>query len=588
MAFSFECPHCSQTLEADVEFCGSTCNCPSCGLLFVVPEAGATPSGAAVGNSSATGGDALFLELEAEKSEVLRLKEELSEAARQMAVFEEELAQERRSALELGLNGEATAKVAATELAKLGAELKKASQAKADFEKAAAEEAARAKARISQLEKDCEIALKRAEQTDAGTKALSLEVDRLARELRDKERAFAEISQKSDRELLQVDKERDAAVLRSQELEREQGLLRAKVEELSKKVVAEIGSQSREPNMGLERLLETRELELKKLTEQLALATEANRALSDVSGVPGAGGQGQFPGGRVPILFLTLAAGLVAGVSISKLVAPQAPASKPVPGMNQVAASVSEAPLPKHSKEGTVASAAAKETENAGTKAGAEAAGTISPASGVSGVVPSVTTLQAGSVGIGSGMPGRLPDSFLGIRFGASTAELAGRGQWQETAGKRYRKAELLGAQVEAVLNSDEEGRLIMGSYVRIVDRQPGVLGPFLEWAVNSQDAVSSLYGEPSSIHQVEDAADAAEVTKKIASGEDYYEAVWEREGEDTLINLSIRLFMEKKVIFRLEYRSRELAAAFAQRQAPKADATPEKGTDKQEEQPAK
>lgn len=577
MAFSFECPHCSQAFEADVEFCGSTCNCPNCGLLFVVPAVGAAVSG----------GDA-SLELEAGKEEILRLKDELLEAVHQRAVFEEELAQERRSALERGLQGEALAQVTASELAQLRAEFEKTCVAKAEFEKAAAEESARAKARISQLERDCEIALKRAEQTDAGTKSLALEVDRLARELSDKERAFNESNQKADRQLLEADKERDAAVLRSEELEREQGILRAKVEELSKKVVAEIGSQPKESNLGLERLLEARELELKKLSEQLAHATEANRALHDVSGAAGMGGEGRFFGKGAPVLFLTLAAGIVAGVSFSRLVAPSTSFSIPVSGVDPVESLVSEASSSKHSKEGGVDSGAAKETENVGTKSGSEGGGTMSAASGVSAIGASAPALQAGSVGFGSGMPGRLPDSFLGIRFGASTSELAGRGQWQETAGKRYRKAELFGVPVEAVLNSDEEGRLIMGSYVRVVDRHPSAVAPFLEWAVNSQDAVSALYGEPSNIHQVEDAADAAGVTKKIASGEDFYEAVWEREGEDTLINLSIRLFMEQKVIFRLEYRSRELAAAFAQRQAAKADATPEKATAKPEEQPPK
>ena len=512
------------------------------------------------------------------------------EAVRQRGGLEEALAQERQSALERELRGEATAQVTATELAQLRAEFENAIVAKTDLEKAAVEESARARARISQLERDCEIALKRAEQTDAGTKSLALEVDRLARELSEKERAFTENSQKAESELRQTDKARDAAVLRSHELELEQGLLRAKVEELSKKVVAEIGSQSTESNLGLERLLETRELELKKLSEQLALAKEANRALNEASGVTVSGEGGQFFGKRLPILFLTLAAGLVAGVSLSRLVAPTPSVSLPSYGVDSMGATVSEASSPKHSREGSVASASgsAKETENAGTKAGSEVSSTMSPASGVSAIGASAPTLHSGSVGFGSGMPGRLPDSFLGIRFGASTSELAGRGQWQETAGKRYRKAELLGAQVEAVLNSDEEGRLIMGSYVRIVDRQPAAVAPFLEWAVNSQDAVSSLYGEPSSLHQVEDAVDAAGVTQKIASGEDFYEAVWERDGEDTLVNLSIRLFMEKKVIFRLEYRSRELTTAFAQRQAAKADAAPEKGSEKPEEQPPK
>ncbi|MCX8510624.1 MAG: hypothetical protein ORN83_02605, partial [Chthoniobacteraceae bacterium] len=38
MAFLFDCPHCTQSFEAELDLCGSTCNCPSCGQLFLVPE----------------------------------------------------------------------------------------------------------------------------------------------------------------------------------------------------------------------------------------------------------------------------------------------------------------------------------------------------------------------------------------------------------------------------------------------------------------------------------------------------------------------------------------------------------------------
>ena len=111
-----------------------------------------------------------------------------------------------------------------------------------------------------------------------------------------------------------------------------------------------------------------------------------------------------------------------------------------------------------------------------------------------------------------------------------------------------------------------------MGSYVRITGRQADTLSPFLEWAVNAQDAVSALYGEPSRIHQIEGATVPLDVVQKIASGEDFYEASWERDGEDTWLNLSIRVFYERSVVFRLEYRSRDLTAAFVARQTAKAE----------------
>lgn len=558
MAFSFACPHCSQSFEADLEFCGSTCNCPSCGLLFVVPEMGA---------AAPAGGEAPRAQLEASKLEIQKLKNELLAASRQVGLLEEDLS-------------------------RLRIEAQNASAAKAGLEKMAGQESARGKARVMELERELQIALKRADQTDAGTKSLTQELDRLAREWSDKEGSFKESLRKLELDLLQSDKERDAAVLINDDLEREQALLRAKVEELSKKVVAQIGAPSNVADLGLERLLETREQELKTLGEKLVLSTEANRVMSEASATPVSGWLSAALSNRGPVLFFTLALGLVAGVFISRLVSPSAPEASPITRAESPRLQISETPAPKEVRDGPTSPSPTREPESAALKNASEGPPAPPSTAAAPAIGSPLSTVQAGSIGFGSGMPGRLPDGFLGIRFGASTAELAGRGQWQEVAGKRYRKAELLGAQVEAVLNTDEEGRLIMGSYVRLVDRQPAAVAPFLEWAVNSQDAVSALYGEPSSIHQVEDAGDAAGVVKKIASGEDFYEAVWEREGEDTLMNLSIRLFKEQKVIFRLEYRSRELAAAFAQRQAAKADAppenAPEKAPDKPEEQAPK
>jgi hypothetical protein len=167
-------------------------------------------------------------------------------------------------------------------------------------------------------------------------------------------------------------------------------------------------------------------------------------------------------------------------------------------------------------------------------------------------------------------MPSQLPDQFLGIRFGTELSEVTGIAQWKETAGKRHRKAELLGSEVEAVLTADVQNRLIMGSYVRVASRQPEALTPFLEWAVNVQDAVSALYGEPIRVHSVEGATEAGEVVRKIAAGEDFYQATWERESEDGMIDLSIRVFNERSVVFRMEYRARKLYTGFVEAQASK------------------
>jgi hypothetical protein len=181
---------------------------------------------------------------------------------------------------------------------------------------------------------------------------------------------------------------------------------------------------------------------------------------------------------------------------------------------------------------------------------------------------PNPITATGGSLASNrAGMPAHLPDQFLGIRFGTELAQVSGIAQWKETAGKRHRKAELLGSEVEAVLTADTQNRLIMGSYVRVASRQADSLTPFLEWAVNVQDAVSALYGEPIRVHSVDGAVDAVEVVRKIAAGEDYYQATWERENEEGMIDLSIRVFNERSVVFRMEYRSRQYYAAFIEGQ---------------------
>jgi hypothetical protein len=81
---------------------------------------------------------------------------------------------------------------------------------------------------------------------------------------------------------------------------------------------------------------------------------------------------------------------------------------------------------------------------------------------------------------------------------------------------------------------------------------------------------VSALYGEPIRVHSVEGATEAAEVVRKISAGEDYYQASWERESEDGVIDMSIRVFNERSVVFRMEYRARRLYVAYMSEQAGK------------------
>jgi hypothetical protein len=159
----------------------------------------------------------------------------------------------------------------------------------------------------------------------------------------------------------------------------------------------------------------------------------------------------------------------------------------------------------------------------------------------------------------------------LGTPFGTAISEVANLANWTESSGRLRRKATLVGAPVEAVLIPDHEKRIMAGAYVRICPRSTESLAPFLEWAVGVQDAIDAEYGEPSSVHEVSEADDAAGVVERIANGKDFYEAMWERQSDDGLIVLSIRVFNERSVVFRLEYLHRAMLAAYTEQQKEEA-----------------
>lgn len=160
-----------------------------------------------------------------------------------------------------------------------------------------------------------------------------------------------------------------------------------------------------------------------------------------------------------------------------------------------------------------------------------------------------------------------LPSQFLGTPFGTAIADVVNLANWTESSGRFRRKATLVGAPVEAVLIPDHDKRIMAGAYVRICPRSTESLAPFLEWAVGVQDAIDAEYGEPSSVHEVSEAEDAAGVVERIANGKDFYEAMWERQSDDGLIVLSIRAFNERSVVFRLEYLNRAMLAAYTEQQ---------------------
>lgn len=161
---------------------------------------------------------------------------------------------------------------------------------------------------------------------------------------------------------------------------------------------------------------------------------------------------------------------------------------------------------------------------------------------------------------------GVLPSQFLGVKFGSLLADNPALSQWQLDKGIYHRKARLVGVEVEAAVVTDQENRVMKGTYVRVCPRSTAELSHFLEWAVSVQDAISAQYGEPSEIQEIKEAADAPAIVDRIASGKDRYIAVWTREGEDASIILSIGAMNERSVVFRLEYFSTALLKAFNER----------------------
>jgi hypothetical protein len=167
----------------------------------------------------------------------------------------------------------------------------------------------------------------------------------------------------------------------------------------------------------------------------------------------------------------------------------------------------------------------------------------------------------------------KLPTGFMGVSFGAPASGLTKGGErsgekggdreksgWKESGGRLHREVEFAGRKnVHAVAVPDSEGRLVMGAYLKVASKQGGELREFLEWAVSVNEDLVTRFGRPSEVHQVAGVSDSEEALEKISEGNDYYQATWEREGQDTRLVLSIRELNPHNVIFRLDYVSRSL-----------------------------
>jgi hypothetical protein len=358
-----------------------------------------------------------------------------------------------------------------------------------------------------------------------------------------------------------LEQAKEAAAERARSLVEELSVLRRQLELANKGLAAQKAESTAAPGLSAEAEAELRQVLARRDLEIQRLATQIRGASQNAAASPPSGTLLGWMNGKAAVLLAALAVavglliGLLGGTALSR--------PKGVPA-NAAEVAQKSTPLQRVDSTGVVQSAAPGSVSPAGSSPAASS-GTATVA-----VLPQATATGGSLAASRAGMPSPLPDQFLGIRFGTELGEVAGIAQWKETAGKRHRKAELLGSEVEAVLTTDAQNRLIMGSYVRVASRQAESLTPFLEWAVNVQDAVSALYGEPIRVHSVEGATDAVEVVRKIAAGEDFYQATWERDVEDGMIDLSIRVFNERSVVFRMEYRARQLYGGFVEGQAAK------------------
>ena len=663
MAFLFDCPHCTQSFEAELDLCGSTCNCPSCGQLFLVPELDAevrnsilqhtvafTPAAADDGGSGAveiraavekeelpekaeapveavfpsgevfaeerarlearlqSAGLALEgalrrlseAEAEAVQNDAVRagLEAELKKAVAAAERNEKEFKAERKSlaarleaseaALRLASEREKQGEALNAELAQLRLQLDEVLERKSALEEELLGERERFDAKLGALQTALSVAVERADKAEqtagfgSDVPRLRSELDRLAAEKAALEKELSEEDVKFKAKLREVESDRESLANQTSAAQSEAvaalgevATLKAETAALKTQLQEALRASTPAPapqelSMALENeLLEQiakRDATIKRLSNQLdalSLDVPSMSMPSDKSG-------SRVFGNPLPVAIFTLALGLGIGwLSSRSADGPAGPVSE---SKDKLRSGATPPPIkPSGAQVPPAASSAGGIASTSSSAAPVEAAKSSEPSAPDAPAEPPAPPPQAPPAS-NAGLPSRLPDSFLGLKFGTPLMDITVRGQWQETSGKRHRKAELLGAGVEAVLTPDDLDHLLMGSYVRVAARQPESLAPFLEWAVNVQDAVSALYGQPSRMHQITGATEAAEVVKKISTGEDFYEAVWERDGDDTIMTLSIRVFNERSVVFRLEYRSRELTAAALERQAAAAE----------------
>jgi hypothetical protein len=177
-------------------------------------------------------------------------------------------------------------------------------------------------------------------------------------------------------------------------------------------------------------------------------------------------------------------------------------------------------------------------------------------------VNPEKDANEAGNLG----QLNRFPDGFMGIKFGSKIDYISDRVTWAKEGENLHKPAMLADERVQAVLIPDHDGRLTVGAYVRISDKPDNELVTFLEWALTVQDAVTSKFGKPNSVHVVKNAATETEIVRKIRSGEDFYECMWEDPFNQCMITLSVAGRSSRLVVFRLEYKSIPLTRSYLNR----------------------
>jgi chromosome segregation ATPase len=188
------------------------------------------------------------------------------------------------------LEAENSAEGPAAELVKLRREFEALNGAKTASEAKAAEALAQLQSRVKTLEAERGDTLKRSGQAEAEVAALSTKLEQLAVERGVEERAFQDAQRRAEIQCQELEKQRDSAVSRMQQLEEVRTAVKARVGKLSAYLSVQNTSAGADPK--IKQALESTRQELQNLAEYFELRNSSTMSLGvgmdqrDLVGLP--------------------------------------------------------------------------------------------------------------------------------------------------------------------------------------------------------------------------------------------------------------------------------------------------------------